>query len=1015
MPLQQRVADLMGRLTLAEKVALLHQHQAPVPRLGVGPFHTGTEALHGLAWLGPATVFPQAIGLASTWNPELVQRVGAAVGDEARGFHHKNPDRGGLNVWAPVVNLLRDPRWGRNEEGYSEDPLLTGVLATAYARGLRGDHPTVLKTAPTLKHFLAYNNETRRESTSSSMPPRVLREYELPAFAAPVRAGAAVAVMASYNLVNGRPAHLSPLLRDELRGWGDPDVLVVSDAQAPSNVVDAQHYYPDHVSGHAALLRAGVDSFTDNGDHPTLTVERLSAALARGLLTEADVDAAVRRLLTLRFRLGEFDPPESHPYAEITEEVINCPDHQRLAAEAARQAIVLLRNDGTLPLSASQVTRVAVVGPLADALYEDWYSGTLPYATTARGGLAARFADPDAVRFAEGVDRIALRVAPGGGSAAGRYLVADGSSHGGALVAGAGCAGPDAWLDVHDWGHGVLALRCVCNGRYLTVDGGKALANESARPGGWVVNETFELVERGTSTALGGTALGGTALGGMLLRHIATDRFVAVGADGVPRAVAASPAEATAFVVELVSDGIAEAAAVAAEADVAVVVVGNHPLINGRETEDRADLSLPPDQDRLVRAVHAANPRCVLVVTSSYPYAIGWADEHVPAILWSAHGGQEFGGALADVLFGDAAPAGRLTQTWYRSAAQLPDLLDYDIIATDATYLYFRGTPLYPFGHGLTYSPVEYGSLRLSRTTVEPDGDVRVSVDVTNTGTRATDEVVQLYTRQRTSRVKQPVRQLRGFRRVRLAPGERTTVHFGLDAAALAFWDVTRQRFVVERAVHDILLGRSSADIRCAATLTVSGETIPPREALDRTLCAADFDGYAGVALCDAGPERGDAVVATEPGGWICFDGTDFGAGAPELTAEPAAAPTAEFTTRGAAPTVEGAAELAAEPTAEPTTGGAAESTVESTAEPAVECAAELSRVGAGPAAVTLRLDDPLDGPVIGVLTAACRSGRYEFVTARTSLRGAAGVRDLYAVFDAPGVTLRALTFESRS
>ncbi len=958
MPLQQRVADLMNRLTLAEKVALLHQHQAPVPRLGMGPFHTGTEALHGLAWLGPATVFPQAIGLASTWNPELVERVGAAVGDEARGFHHKNPDRGGLNVWAPVVNLLRDPRWGRNEEGYSEDPLLTGVLATAYARGLRGDHPTVLKTAPTLKHFLAYNNETRRESTSSSMPPRVLREYELPAFAAPVRAGAAVAVMASYNLVNGRPAHLSPLLRDELRGWGDPDILVVSDAQAPSNVVDAQHYYPDHVSGHAALLRAGVDSFTDNGDHPTLTVERLSAALARGLLTEADVDAAVRRLLTVRFRLGEFDPPESNPYAEITEEVINCPDHQRLAAEAARQAMVLLRNDGTLPLSASRVARLAVVGPLADALYEDWYSGTLPYATTARGGLAARLADPGAVRFAEGVDRIALRVAPGAGSAAGRYLTGDGTSHGGALVAGAGCAGPDAWLDVHDWGQGVLALRCVCNGRYLTVDGGKALANESPRPGGWVVNETFELVERGAGTAPGGT----------LLRHIATDRFVAVGADGVPRAVATSAAEATGFVVELISDGIAEAAAVAAGADVAVVVVGNHPLINGRETEDRADLSLPPDQERLVRAVHAANPRCVLVVTSSYPYAIGWADEHVPAILWSAHGGQEFGGALADVLFGDAAPAGRLTQTWYRGAAQLPDLLDYDIIATDATYLYFRGTPLYPFGHGLTYCPVEYGDLRLSRTSVEPGGGVRVSVDVTNTGARDTDEVVQLYTRQRTSRVKQPVRQLRGFRRVRLAPGERTTVHFGLDAADLAFWDVTRQRFVVERAVHDILLGRSSADIRCAATIEVAGETVPPREALDRTLCAADFDGYAGVALCDAGPERGDAVVATEPGAWICFDGTDFGAGATE-----------------------------------PATGFTA------------ECTAELSRVGAGPATVTLRLDDPLDGPVIGALTAACRSGRYGFVAARTPLRGAAGVRDLYAVFDAPGVTLRTLTFGSGS
>ena len=212
--LTDRVCDLLGRLTVAEKIALLHQHQAAVPRLGVAAFRTGTEALHGLAWLGPATVFPQAVGLAATWDPDLVRTVGAAVGDEVRGSHHKDPSGAGLNVWAPVVNPLRDPRWGRNEEGYSEDPWLTGQMATAYARGLRGDHPTYLRTAPTLKHFLGYNNETDRDVTSSDLGPRVLHEYELPAFRAPIAAGAAVAVMASYNLVNGRPAHVSPLIDD---------------------------------------------------------------------------------------------------------------------------------------------------------------------------------------------------------------------------------------------------------------------------------------------------------------------------------------------------------------------------------------------------------------------------------------------------------------------------------------------------------------------------------------------------------------------------------------------------------------------------------------------------------------------------------------------------------------------------------------------------------------------------------------------------------------------------------
>src|SRR5690349_9430662 len=292
-PLADRVTDLLSRLTLAEKVALLHQHQAPVPRLGVGPFRTGTEALHGVAWLGEATVFPQSVGLGASWDPDLVRRVGAAVGDEVRGLHHKDPAGVGLNVWAPVVNPLRDPRWGRNEEGYAEDPWLTGVLGTAYARGLRGDDPRHLRTAPTLKHFLGYNHETERHLTSSDLPPRVLHEYELPAFRAPIAAGAAVAVMASYNFVNGRPTHLSPLINDELRTWTGDDVLVVGDAGAATNLAGEQHYLGDHAAGFAAALRAGVDCFTEDAE---TALGALHEALDRGLLTESDVDTAVRHI-----------------------------------------------------------------------------------------------------------------------------------------------------------------------------------------------------------------------------------------------------------------------------------------------------------------------------------------------------------------------------------------------------------------------------------------------------------------------------------------------------------------------------------------------------------------------------------------------------------------------------------------------------------------------------------------------------------------------------------------------
>jgi beta-glucosidase len=928
LPLSERIADLLGQLTLAEKVALLHQHQAPVPRLGLAAFRTGTEALHGLAWLGPATVFPQAIGLASAWSPELMRRVGEAVGDETRGFHHKDPQRGGLNVWAPVVNLLRDPRWGRNEEGYAEDPLLTGVLATAYAQGLRGEHPRFLRTAPTLKHFLAYNNETRRDTTSSSVPPRVLREYELPAFRAPIEAGAAVAVMASYNLVNGRPAHLSPLINEELRSWTADDVLLVSDAQAPSNVVAPQRYHANHVASHAALVKAGVDSFTENSEDYAPTLDRITAALEQGLLAESDVDGAVRRILTIRLRLGEFDEPGDNPYSEVTEEVINCPAHQELAAEAVRQSVVLLKNDGVLPLPADPGV-VAVVGPLADTLYEDWYSGTLPYRSTVRGGLVDRLG-AERVRYAEGVDRVALRASGGG------YLVM--AADGGAVRASGTTAGEVSWLDVDEWGQGVLTLRAVAGGRYLTVADDNILVNEAVRPGGWIVRETFEAQPRGA---------------GVVLKHLASGRYLVVGDDLVVRAEVAG---ATVFEVETLRDGAAEAAAVAAGADVVIVVGGNHPMINGRETEDRADLALPPTQDRLLRAVAAANPTTVLVLTSSYPYAVDWADQHLPALLWSAHGGQESGRALADVLFGDAPPAGRLTQTWYASDCELPDLLDYDIISTDATYLYYRGTPLYPFGHGLTYSPVSYSDLQLSDDSVDADGTVTVAVTVTNDGELPTDEVVQLYTRQRRSRVKQPLRRLRGFRRVSLPPGASARVRFELAAKDLAFWDVTRSRWVVEAAEQLVLVGASSTDIRCSATLSVRGERIPARDA-SHGVRAADFDGYGGIVLVDADPVVGDAVRATGPGGWVCFEDVDFaGAGALTVT---------------------------------------------------------VSRTLPGSAALVARLDDPLDGEPLGTVEVSCDGDRYHFVEGSIPV-AVTGVRDLYLVLPDAGVAVRDLCLERR-
>ncbi|QUX28873.1 glycoside hydrolase family 3 C-terminal domain-containing protein [Nocardiopsis akebiae] len=958
LPSERRVDDLLARLTPEERIGLLHQHQAPVERLGVGPFRTGTEALHGLAWLGPATVYPQAVGLASTWDPDLLRLVGRATGDEvlARRGAGASP-----NVWAPVVNPLRDPRWGRNEEGYSEDAWLTGLLAAAYARGLAGDGAT-LRLAPTLKHFLAYNNEEGRCETSSDLPPRVLHEYELQAFLPALAEGAAVSVMPSYNLVNGRPAHLSPLIGDVLRPAAPDRLLVVSDAYAPANLVEAQHFHPDLPTAYAHAIRAGLDSFTQDDDRAEATLDHVREALRRGLLTGADIDRAARNVLSVRIRLGEFDPvtggageggdllagdgPDGgtgHGGAAVEAGrgtagdagAFDTPEHRALAREAATRSIVLLRNEGAL-LPLRDVRRVAVVGQLGDTVLEDWYSGTLPYAVTARAGIAERVETV----FCEGVDRIRLStfghgtvVDPGDGSPARSEVHGVRDGHRGAdgdAPTVEEVEGAD--FDLLDWGGGACALRSARTGRYLDVGPGGVLAFTAPGPGTWEVTQTFRLEEyEGLHT----------------LVHVRTGRGVTPGLPDGELRLAGAGETAGLFIVNGLGTGAEEAARTASAADVAVVVLGDHPMVNGRETEDRTDLDLPAAQERVLRAVRAANPATVLVLSSGCPFGITWADEHVPAVLWSAHGGQEYGHGLADVLFGDAEPSGRLPQTWYRSADDLPGMLDYDIVGARGTYLYFGGEPLYPFGHGLGYATVEYAD-----PVVRVDGGrVTVTVVVANTGTRPADELVQVYTRQLASRVRTPLRALRGFARVRVEPGRSALAAVSFDVDRLALWDTTRDRFVVEDAPRQVLVGRSATDIRATAALDVPGEAVPPRDA--RTpWSAAGYDDARGTSLCPLTPERGDAVRSREGGAWAAFHGVDLGDG---------------------------------------TTG----------------CRLTVNAEHA--CTVRIRLDDPRDGPTAAVADVPAGKDGYDFTEVGAAFEdagGAGGIRDLYLVFDRPGTAV---------
>ncbi|MEV7090728.1 glycoside hydrolase family 3 C-terminal domain-containing protein [Streptomyces sp. NPDC093085] len=932
-PRAARVADLLGRLTTEEKTALLHQYAPAVERLGVAAFRTGQEALHGVAWMGPATVFPQAVGLGATWNPELLRRIGEAVSTEARALRTRDP-RVGLNVWAPTVNLLRHPWWGRNEEGYAEDPALTAALAVAYTRGLRGDHPEFWRTAPVLKHWLAHNNETRRDLTSSSVRPRVLHEYDLRAFRAAVEAGAVAGVMPAYNLVNGRPNHVSPHLGDHLRRWTEQELLVCSDAGAPSNLADSEAYFATHEEATAAALRAGVDSFTDHGEDPTLITARIRAALARGLIDENDLDTAVRRQLTVRFSLGEFDPG-SDPYAEITpENGWDTPGHRALALEAAEQAVVLLKNDGLLPLAPGQ--RIAVAGLLADECKLDWYSGTLIHRTTPLDGLRERFG-ADRVTFTEGVDRVRLRATATGGwvtapgpaapepagtgtarteTARTETRAAEGALDP-ALLAGrtdlpplttTGAEPEAAELALVDWGGGVLTLRAP-DGRYLSVAEDGYVRASADQPGGWVVQETFRRVPHQD--------------GHHLLLHLGTGRYVAVAADGLKVADRGEPFEIV--TVERGEDAVARAAA---DADAVIVVAGNDPHINGRETEDRDTLALPAHQDRLWRAAHAANPRTVLALTSAYPYAVGDADALLPALLWSAHGGQAAGTALARTLAGDTVPAGRLPQTWYAADADLPDLLDYDIIGSRATYLYFDGTPLYPFGHGLSYTAFDYDDLTVelvdegtgdeaggSEGSEGSGGVVRARLTVTNTGPYDADEVVQLYGREATPRRGSPHRRLLAHTRTRVAAGGSRTVELTVPVDALGHYDVAHGEWTVPAGIQVIEAGSSSADLRCSVPLAVAGRPARPRPVLKSGVEAAAYDEQSGTVLVDRTKVSGDAVTPADGDrGELVFHDCDFGAGVATVSVEAAGSGTVRIARAGE----EGGARVEVGPTGGP-------------------------------------------------------------------------------------------------
>ncbi|GAB4083776.1 glycoside hydrolase family 3 C-terminal domain-containing protein [Myceligenerans cantabricum] len=829
--LSARASHLLDQLTPDERLALLHQHQPAVERLGIAAFHTGNEALHGLAWLGTATVFPQPVGLGATWDGDLLRRVGDAVSTEVRAKHAADPSVS-LNVWAPVVNPLRHPAWGRTEEGYSEEPWLVAELATRYSQGLRGDDARVWKTVPTLKHFLGYGNETDRSATSSHLDPRSLHEYELPCYLGPVAAGAAGAVMPSYNRVNKTPAHVAGNLIARLRAAAPGSLAVVSDAGAPTFLVTVQRAFTDHAAGHAAMVRAGVDSFTDNDADASVSLGRLRTALDRGLLTWGDVDTAALRLLELRIRTGELDDPGlpgADPYRVIGPESIDLPEHRALAREAAAKSVVVLRNDGLLPLAApgpepategeaplrggrpdeDAPARVAVVGPHADQVLTDWYSGTPPYAVTLAGAVRRRWAGAT-VDVVTGADRVALH-ALGLDS----WVSVDDD---GTVTARASEPTFDTWFDVTDWGDGLLTLRSAASGRLLT-GAGWIVRADADRVGGWVVQESFRRVDVG---------------GAWALQHVGSGRWLRVQRDiGALVTEATRPQDAERFGWERLYSGADDVARAANGADAVLVAVGNDPHLLGRETEDRTSLGLPASMRDLWRAARDTNEASVLVVVSSYPYVLGDACDDARAVVWTCHAGQELGNGLVDVLTGDAEPYGRLAQTWPATAEQAGDLFDYDVRAQGQTYRWQRDEPAFWFGHGLGYGDVAYTGLTVTDDGGAPTApgaatrgdDARersATVTVRNDGDRPAEELVQVYSLGLAgAAVETPRRLLLGHSRVRLEPGETREAVLPLAVDRLAVWDEATGDLRVQPGEYALAGGPSAGALTTRATLTI--------------------------------------------------------------------------------------------------------------------------------------------------------------------------------------------------
>lgn len=799
----ERVKDLLSRLTIEEKAGLMSNHMAAVPRLDIGEWYVGAEVARGYVSRNPdepTTVFPQPIGLSGTFDTELMEKAGLAAGKEARVLNKRHPS-GHLMLWGPTVDLCRNPLWGRNEEGYGEDPFLTGEMSAAYTKGLADRHGEYYQSIPTLKHFCANNTENERGTASSDVEPRTLNEYYYAAFERPITCGGAYSIMAAYNELSGVPAVINPDIQNVLKDkWGLG--FVVTDGGDFSQNVVFHGYSTSHAETIALAIKNGTDVLTDCED---VVAASVLEAVKSGLVSEKDIDKALYNSMLARFRLGEFD--EKHPFSDIDESVLDCDEHKKLNHRAALEQTALLKNDGILPLDTNK--SVAVIGLNGNCNLMDWYTGYSSYNTTILDGISGKFAG---AMYDNGCDHVVIKSVM-----TGKYLgVADDDT----VSAIYEKDDPRALFEKAEYGHDETTYRSLYNNRYITESSCKCDSESTYR---WYSQEIMKPQKHGDKVLYRtyfGKALGVDGSGKLTLvkQFGLSDNKI--------------------FSEEIISDGIRRAAKLAEKADYAIVCIGNDPMIVAREMYDRKTLALPAHDSALARAVYDANNNCVLALVSSYPFAICEEQEYMPAIIYTTHAGPELGNAFAEVIGGEYSPAGRLAQTWYKSEYELAPIESYDIIENEMTYLYYKGKPLYPFGYGLSYAKFEYSDFD-----VRENGNViSVSLDVANVSETDSDEVVQIYFRMEDPSVKRPLKQLTAFTRVHIEGGQTLHVMFDISKSELRFYDVSRERFAIEQGRYTFMAGASSEDIRLTKTIDASGEKIPPRE-LCKGIPAKNYDG----------------------------------------------------------------------------------------------------------------------------------------------------------------------------